>query len=266
MSDVNALEVPGRPRLRYTANMTDEGSSMERAYRGVMEPAGLTCYEVAIGESDLYVCTRGDLTQRARDSLASHRKELESYLEKHLSFGTSFRPVPVAGDAPEIVVEMARAAEIFDVGPMASVAGAIAQHVGMGLLESSPEVIVENGGDIFLAGGGRRSVRIFAGSSSPLVHVTIDDGAAESGAQGVGLCTSSATVGPSISLGEADAVTVLAGTATLADAAASAIGNMVRCADDMEDALEKASGYTDILGVVIVAGGSVGAWGAVELG
>lgn len=122
MSDVNALEVPGRPRLRYTANMTDEGSSMERAYRGVMEPAGLTCYEVAIGESDLYVCTRGDLTQRARDSLASHRKELESYLEKHLSFGTSFRPVPVAGDAPEIVVEMVRAAEIFDVGPMASVA------------------------------------------------------------------------------------------------------------------------------------------------
>ena len=239
---------------------------MERAYRGVMEPNGLTCYEVAIGESDLYVCTRGDLADKARESLASHRKELESYLGKHLSFGTSFRPVPAAGDAPEIVLEMVRASEIFDVGPMASVAGAIAQHVGTDLMESSPEVIVENGGDIFLAGGGKRKVRIFAGASSPLVHVTIDDRAVDDGAHGVGLCTSSATVGPSVSLGEADAVTVLAGTATLADAAASAIGNIVQGADHIEGALEKASCYADILGVVIVAGGSVGAWGAVELG
>jgi ApbE superfamily uncharacterized protein (UPF0280 family) len=235
--------------------------SMERQYRGVMEPPGLTCYEVAMGQSDLYICTRGDLAKKTRDSLASHRGELESYLEKHLSFGTSFRPVPTAGDAPAIVVDMGRAAEIFEVGPMASVAGAISQYVGADLLKHSPEVIVENGGDIFLAGGGKRKVRIFAGASSPLVHVTIVDSD-----KGVGLCTSSATVGPSISLGEADAVTVLAATATLADAAASAIGNIVHRADDIEGALEKASGYDDILGVVIIAGGSVGACGAVELG
>ncbi len=241
--------------------MTDEGSSTERVYRGIMEPAGLTCYEVAIGESDLYICTKRDLAERARESLASHRQELESYLEKHLSFGTSFRPVPAAGDAPEIVLEMVRAAEIFDVGPMASVAGAIAQYVGTDLLNHSPEVIVENGGDIFLAGGGKRKVRIFAGAASPIVHVTIDDSA-----KGVGLCTSSATVGPSISLGEADAVTVLGATATLADTAASAIGNIVHGADDIEGALKEASGYSQILGVVIVAGGSVGVWGALELG
>jgi uncharacterized protein len=241
--------------------MADEGSSIERAYRGVMDPAGLTCYEVAIGESDLYICTRGNFEEKASSSLASHRQELESYLEQHLSFGTSFRPVPVAGDAPDIVLEMGLAAEIFDVGPMASVAGAIAQHVGTDLLKHSPEVIVENGGDIFLAGGRKRVVRIYAGKSSPLVHISIDDSA-----EGVGLCTSSATVGPSISLGEADAVSVLAETATLADAAASAIGNIVRRADDIEGALEKASGYSEILGVVIVAGGSLGAWGALELG
>jgi ApbE superfamily uncharacterized protein (UPF0280 family) len=234
---------------------------MERAYRWVMEPAGLTCYQVVIGESDLYVCTRGDLKDKAGQSLDSHRGELESYLEKHFSFGTSFRPVPAAGEAPGMLREMARAAQIFDVGPMASVAGAIAQYVGTDMLKHSPEVIVENGGDIFLAGGGKRRVRIFAGASSPAVHVTIVDTV-----DGVGLCTSSATVGPSVSLGEADAVTVLAGTATVADAAASAIGNIVQCADDIQRALEKASGYPEILGAVIVAAGSVGAWGAVELG
>jgi len=241
--------------------MSENGSDVERAYRRVMEPGGLICRQVAIGESDLYVCTRGDLSKRARRYLAVQRRELETYLEAHLSFGTSFRPVPVAGDAPGIIRDMASAAEIFDVGPMASVAGAIAQYVGTDLLKHSPEVIVENGGDIFLAGGGKRQVRIFAGASSPPLHVTMDDGAG-----GVGLCTSSATVGPSVSLGGADAVTVLAATATVADAAATSIGNIVQSAEDIDGALQKASGCPEILGTVIVAGGSVGVWGAVELG
>jgi ApbE superfamily uncharacterized protein (UPF0280 family) len=233
----------------------------ERRYRGVIEPVGLTCYQVELGESDLYVCTRGDLSEAARESLARHRDELEGYLASHPSFGTTFRHLPVASGAPGIVADMGRAAELFDVGPMACVAGAVAQHVGTDLLNGSGEVIVENGGDIFLAGGGVRKVRIFAGSAEPPVDITVRDRP-----EGVGLCTSSGTVGPSVSLGGADAVTVLASTASLADAAATAIGNRVRRADDIESALEAASGFGEVLGVVVVAGGSLGAWGAVELG
>jgi uncharacterized protein len=239
---------------------TDEEYT-ERRYRGVIEPAGLDCYQVELGESDLYVCTRGDLSEAARESLTRHRAELETYLQMHPSFGTAFRPLPLASSAPDIVADMGRAAEIFDVGPMACVAGAVARYVGTDLLNESDEVIVENGGDIFLAGGGSRKVRIFAGGEMPPVDIAIHDRP-----EGVGLCTSSGTVGPSISLGGADAVTVLAVTATLADAAASAIGNRVRGADDIESALEAASGFGEILGVVICAGGSLGAWGAVELG
>lgn len=240
--------------------MEKEEPHVERRYRGVMEPAGLTCYSVVIGESDLYICTRGDLSRRARESLAAQRADLESYLEKHLPFGTSFRPIPVDSEAPEIAADMARAAGEFDVGPMASVAGAIAQHVGTDLLEHSDSVIVENGGDIFVAGGGARKIRLFAGGDSPAIDIIVTDTP-----RGIGVCTSSATVGPSVSLGQADAVTVLGPTATDADAAATAIGNIVLSAEDIQGALEWASGFEDVHGVVIVADGAVGAWGDVEL-
>lgn len=232
----------------------------ERTYRAVMEPAGLTCYRVVIGESDLYVCTRGDRSAEAAESLERHREALEAYLSKHFDFGTSFRAVPVDPEAPDIVRAMSDAAHKYGVGPMASVAGAVAQFVGTDMLRVSPEVVVENGGDIFLAGGGLRQVRIFAGAGSPQIDITV-----KGTQEGIGLCTSSATVGPSVSLGAADAVTVLAGTATEADAAATAIGNRMLSKDDIASGLEMAEQTDGIDGVVIALQGSVGAWGNLQL-
>ncbi len=233
---------------------------MERAYRGVMEPRGLECYTVVIGESDLYVCTRGDLREDAAGSLERHRKDLEAYLSRHVDFGTSFRPVPVDREAPAIVRAMAEAAAEFDVGPMAAVAGAIAQHVGTDLLGLSPEVIVENGGDIFLAGTGQRTVRVFAGTGGVDLDMAVNVER-----EGIGLCTSSAKVGPSLSLGAADAVTVLARTASCADAAASAIGNRVLVPGDIEAGLEVARGHESVLGAVIQVEGSLGIWGSLRV-
>jgi ApbE superfamily uncharacterized protein (UPF0280 family) len=232
----------------------------QRRYRGIMEPAGLTCYRVVEGESDLYVCTLDDLREEAGRSLASHRALLESYLAGHPSFGTSFRPLPVATGAPDIVVEMAGVAEAYGVGPMATVAGAVADYVGRDLLHLSAEVIVENGGDIFLAGGGRRKVRVFAGKGAAPIDAIIEDEP-----DGVGLCTSSAYVGPSASLGSADAVSVLADTATHADAAATALGNMVHSRKDIAGALEKARESPGVRGAVIIADSALGAWGGIEL-
>jgi ApbE superfamily uncharacterized protein (UPF0280 family) len=234
--------------------------SPERSYRGGIEPAGLTCYSVVIGESDLYICTEKDSSAEAQESLGRHRTELEEYLARHLSFGTSFKPVPMASEAPGIVAAMAEAAESCDVGPMASVAGAIAQSVGSDLLAVSARVIVENGGDLFLAGGGPTKVRIFAGAGSPPVDILVEDAP-----EGVGLCTSSATVGPSVSLGATDAVTVLARTATLADAAATAIGNTVFSPEDIGAGLKRASSLPGVSGAVIMLQGSMGAWGKLEI-
>lgn len=238
----------------------DDSGGAGRAYRAVMEPKGLKCFSLKIGESDLYVCTTGDTLEAARDSLERHRAELESYLASHSTFGTSFKPVPAASGAPGIVADMAEAGQAFDVGPMASVAGAIAQWVGTDLLAASGEVIVENGGDIFLAGGGRRRIRIFAGADSRDVDIIVEDSA-----KGIGVCTSSATVGPSVSFGAADAVTVVATTATIADAAATAIGNVVMRLQDIEAGLEMASSFDEVDGAVIMLQGSMGAWGKVEI-
>jgi len=240
--------------------MMDEEHSAERAYRGVMEPEGLTCYSLKIGESDLYICASGETADVARKSLERHRAELEAYLAAHTSFGTSFKPVPAATGAPGIVADMAAAGQAFDVGPMASVAGAIAQWVGTDLLSVSSEVIVENGGDIFLGGGGRRRIRIFAGADSRDVDIIVEDSP-----DGTGVCTSSATVGPSVSFGAADAVTVIAATATIADAAATAIGNVVLRPEDIGSGLEIAATFEQVQGAVIVLQGSMGAWGKVEI-
>lgn len=240
--------------------MTSRDPYVEREYRRIIKPAGLECYRVVSGESDLFICTESDLEKRATESLAACRSDLEEYLRSHPEFGTSFMPLPASSGAPGIVKEMASASETFNVGPMASVAGAVAQYVGLELIAHSHEVLVENGGDLFLAGGKRRKVRIFAGEGSQTVDIIIEDRPG-----GVGLCTSSAKVGPSVSLGEADAVTVLSPTATLADAAATAIGNSVVSQEDISGALEMATGYDEVLGVVVIAGGSVGVWGEIEV-
>ncbi|MFH1148880.1 MAG: UPF0280 family protein [Actinomycetota bacterium] len=238
----------------------DEQPYSQRRYRSVMDPRGLRGYRVVQGESDLFVFTEGDASERAAESLSRHRRDLEEFVALCPPFATSFRPVAVTSDAPGIVIAMACAATAFGVGPMASVAGAIAQLVGQDLLELSRNVIVENGGDLFLAGGGRRVVRVFAGASRPRIDVAVEDDA-----EGIGLCTSSATVGPSVSLGVADAVTVLARTATLADAAATALGNMVRSEADMADALGAAERSEEVTGALIAACGAMGVWGGIEL-
>jgi len=233
---------------------------VKRDYRAVIAPAGLTCYEITLGESDLYICTDGNHAPFANESLARHRGEIEVYIERHPTFQTSFRPVPAATGAPEIVRAMSETAEMCDVGPMASVAGAIAQFVGTDLLSLSRKVIVENGGDVFLSGSGMRKVRVFAGTGSSPVDILVEDSE-----EGVGVCTSSATVGPSISLGKADAVTVLARTATLADAAATMIGNTVLCPADIRGGLDAGREQDGVLGVMIMAQGSMGVWGAIEI-
>jgi uncharacterized protein len=232
-----------------------------REYRGLMEPEGLDCYRVTLAESDLYVCSRGRLQEKAFGLLAEARGQLEGFIANNPPFETSFKPVQVPDDAPHVVREMDRSARLFNVGPMAAVAGAVSQYVGEGLIPDSPEVVVENGGDIFVAGKGSvRRIRLLAGGGSPSVDVAVRDRP-----EGIGVCTSSGAVGHSVSLGRADAVTVIADSAAVADAAATAFANLVRTQEDIESALAKAASSKAVRGVVVLVGGSLGAWGDVEL-
>ena len=136
-----------------------------RDYRQWAADSDLLAFRVTVAETDLYIKARKDLEPDARAAILTHRSALEAYVADHPDFLTSLEPVPVLRSAPEMVREMAEAAAKVGVGPMAAVAGAIAEKVGRELLRLSPEVIVENGGDIFLRGLKQRLVGLYAGDS-----------------------------------------------------------------------------------------------------
>ncbi|MBW1733273.1 MAG: UPF0280 family protein [Deltaproteobacteria bacterium] len=181
----------------------------KRTYRKQVRPGDMTCFGVAVKETDLWVCADRNLADETRDL-------------------------------------------IFD----------CRQFVGRGLLQFTKQVIVENGGDIFLNAHRSLTVSVFAGSSA-LSHrlgllISTDQ-------MPLGVCSSSGTVGHSLSHGTADLVCVLSPSAALADAAATALGNRIRSVEDLERAAQWADRIGGILGGMAVMGDTLSAWGDVEL-
>ena len=122
-------------------------------------------------------------------------------------------------------------------------------------------LIIENGGDIFLKSKNNLTVSVYAGESPLSYKVKLIVKPEETP---LGICTSSATVGPSLSFGKADAVCVISKSATLADAAASAIGNQVKSKKDIKTALDYGIKIPGVRGILIIVGNDMGAIGEVE--
>ncbi len=229
-----------------------------RTYRHQIKGKDLVSFNVVVKETDLYVRASSNLKRKTERLVLKYREMLERYIEHHPIFLTSLKPVTVGADAPRIIKLMAESASKVDVGPMASVAGAIAEFVGTELLAFSPEVIIENGGDIFLKSLTRRVVGIYAGESPLTGKIGLE---IEGKDTPVGICTSSGTVGHSFSFGKADAVVVLSPSATLADAAATAIGNIIKQPEDIPGGVEFAQSINELRGVLIIKDDKIGLWG-----
>ncbi len=157
---------------------------------------------------------------------------------------------------------MAESSREAGVGPMASVAGVMAEFVGKGLLNFSKEIIVENGGDIFLKTLQNRTVAIYAGES-PLsgeigVEITPSMGP-------VGVCTSSGKVGHSLSFGNADSVTVISKSTALADSWATSLANRIKSSSDIKKTIECAFKINGIMGVIIIVDDKVGFAGKINI-
>jgi len=232
----------------------------ERTYRRQIA-SDLAVFLVSVGETDLQISAERPLADQARSLVLECRRPLEDYLASHPHFQEALVPWPADAQAPEIVRRMCQAGVLAGVGPMAAVAGAVAECVGQGLAPQSYEVIVENGGDIFLRSRQRRLVRVFAGPSPLSDRLAVAVGPT----QGIGVCTSSGTVGPSLSFGRADAATVISADAALADATATALGNLVRSPGDLQPALQAMGRIPGVLGALVVIGDRLGAWGEIEL-
>jgi hypothetical protein len=233
-----------------------------RTYRRLASPEGLVAFGVRAGETNLHALADRDLSEDARRLAKGARAELHQWRRRDPAFFETFEPHGVPDGAPPLVREMARAGEAAGVGPMAAVAGAVAERVGRGLLELSHEVVVENGGDVFMSTATARRVAVFAGPSPLSMRLALEVGPEETP---LGIATSSATVGPSVSFGKADAAVVIAGTGALADAAATGLANRVRSRGDLGPALDWALGIDGVRGALVVLGAELAVKGNVRL-
>ncbi|MCP4677289.1 MAG: UPF0280 family protein [Deltaproteobacteria bacterium] len=234
----------------------------KRFYRNWIEADDLERFEVAIGESDLFILCNRNLEELATEALGRVRSEIENYIAGHYSFKTALKPIALDGNAPSTVRRMCRAASAWDVGPMAAVAGVVAQFVGRRLSKEAETVIVENGGDIFAVAPRPVKLVLYAGDESPFGDKLAFEVDAR---QGVGVCTSSGRVGPSLSFGVADAVVAISSDAAFADAAATAIANTIRRPEDIDRAVEKQKQKGLLDGLIACCGDRLGVWGDIEL-
>ena len=233
-----------------------------RHYRLWIKETDLVSFNVMVKETDLFIRAERNLQQKALQVVIKQRGLLERYIRRHPVFLNALEPLVVGDDAPNIVKNMAAVAQKVGVGPMAAVAGALAEYVGKELLDFSKEVIVENGGDIFLKNTRRRMVGIYIGKPPFTERVALEIRPTESP---IGICTSSGTVGHSLSFGEADAAIVLSPSTPLADAAATAIGNLVKEDGDMYLGIDFAKGIEGITGVAIIRGDQMALWGKIKI-
>lgn len=239
----------------------------ERFYRRSHCQDDLIHFQVAVAETDLDIGVRRErfseqLAAYVEETVRACRGPLEDYIQKDPGFLKALTPYDPLPDAPFIVQTMAEAGRLAGVGPMAAVAGAVAEWVGKLLAKHSRDVIVENGGDIFLRASRIRRVGIFAGNSVLSNRVALEIRPEETP---LGICTSSGKVGASLSFGQADAVVVLSPSTPLADAAATACGNLIRSTADLEKALEFAAAIKGVNGAVAIKDDRLAAWGKVKL-
>jgi ApbE superfamily uncharacterized protein (UPF0280 family) len=237
-------------------------SYQPRTYRQQVQPAGLVTFRVCVAETDLYLSARSDLSEATRPLVKQLRNELTEHISQYPQFATSLSPLTEPPGVPPLLQAMYRAAEIVRVGPMAAVAGALAQALGETLSAQSDELIIENGGDIYLTGHQPRRVALQAGNSPLSGRLAI----LLPGGEALGICTSSGTVGHALSLGKADAAVIISPDAAVADAAATALGNLVQGTADIEPALAWARQLPEIRQALIIVGDRLGVWGEYELG
>jgi uncharacterized protein len=225
----------------------------DRFYRDGMGTARFSSIRVLRGESDLWIGwhapqgvdgpTKEDVERVSASALEESRSAIAAYGTAHQPFFQTLEPMEGDG-APTVVAAMLRAGKAAHVGPMAAVAGAIAETVGRAVRDAFglDEVVVENGGDLWIDVSAPLTVSVYAGLSSLSETFGIVVGPELCPC---GLACSSGTVGPSLSFGKADAAIVLCRDAAAADAWATALGNRLRTAADLEPAIRSTMAASD---------------------
>jgi ApbE superfamily uncharacterized protein (UPF0280 family) len=233
-----------------------------RTYRDFGDSDRFVAFRVLVEQSDLFIRAHHSLEMEAERLLRIARAQITAAIDRRDEFLTSLEPIDEDTiDAP-IVCHMVRAGRKAGIGPMAAVAGAVADYVGRELLEHSPELIIENGGDIFIKVDHPIIVGLFAGQSPFSNRIGLR---VEPTILPLGICTSSASVGHSTSLGNADAATIISKDLPLADGVATALGNRIKESNDLKKGVEWAMNVPGVDGALAILGDQIAATGEIEL-
>lgn len=238
-----------------------------RTYRSLHREKDLRRFRVLLGETDLDIAVKkeacnAELFKKTEAFVFEKRQILKEYIARDKVFLETLEPYQALPSAPPEVREMCEKAALAGVGPMACVAGLISEMTGFFLARYSEDVIVENGGDIWMQSGRKRVVSVFAGDSPFSYRIGLEIHPRQTP---LGICTSSGTVGHSLSFGRADALVILAPSAVLADAVATAACNLVKREADLEEAVQFALDIPGVTGALAIMGDKMAARGNIKL-
>ncbi|MBN2897236.1 MAG: UPF0280 family protein [Clostridia bacterium] len=233
----------------------------ERYYRRYVAPEQIQNFNITIFESDLQIYTDGDLEDVLKVELKKLRETIEAYIQIYPEFNASLKPIKVLPSDPLIIKHMKEASKKLGVGPMATVAGAVSHYLGLMFYKETKELIIENGGDLFVYSIQNKRVLLHGGAHSKVNNLSIE---IDSNELPIGICTSSGKLGHSLSFGKCDAVTVISKDTLVADAAATAFGNLLIDKSKIKDVLNYSRTFKDISGVIAIVDDQMGAWGNFE--
>jgi ApbE superfamily uncharacterized protein (UPF0280 family) len=207
------------------------------------------------------IADKPDGIQTAKESIKHHRQQLETYIKANPKFFYTLEPFP-APNEPLVAKLMAEAAEKANVGPMAAVAGVLADLAVKDMLSAGCKVaVVENGGEVSAMSNTPIDVAVAAGDEplSKRFGFRLTEFP-------IGVATSSGRFSHALSFGDAEAATVFCREAGLADAAATAVGNVVKgedCQAAIQQGIDKALSIWGVEGVLILYKGFIGTVGKV---
>lgn len=244
--------------------------------------------QIIIEETDLLITLTNEIHKEevidfCTKEIQEQRNILKFWINLHPEIKDSLDPIPAPQNAPLLISAMCKASSYAHVGPFAAVAGTIAQYIATKLhkylLEKNycSDVIVENGGDIYVYSFKERHIGIMANPNEPcMVGIKLTKEQFP-----LAICSSSATIGHSLSFGQGELALILAKNGSLADALATRYGNLLRTKQDINHILTQAkqdyhikmknNPFTEqteksgLLGVFLQIDETIGAWGEIEL-
>lgn len=234
---------------RFYRNLSNDKNALEVSYR----------------ESDIYLVSEQKYDKNfVKEKIKYYYDKIEKYIRKDPNFFSSLSPLEYDDNAPDIVKDMLSVSSQLNVGPFAAVAGAVSDYLGKSLLklQESKELIIENGGDIFIKTNKEKEIGLYLGKDFSPQFIKIILSKQKSS---FGICSSSSKIGHSLNFGKADLVTVVGSNPIFCDAAATAYSNAIKNQRDIEKLFKKVKKERNIQALLVAYDKKIFLWGNIAL-